>query len=62
MKSTETPKKRQKCQDNENDLDWVTSALRHCGNNDTVHVKLLCGADLLESFGTPNLWHSEDVS
>lgn len=27
-----------------------------------VVVKLLCGADLLESFGTPGLWADEDVS
>ncbi|XP_048639605.1 nicotinamide/nicotinic acid mononucleotide adenylyltransferase 1 isoform X2 [Marmota marmota marmota] len=25
-------------------------------------VKLLCGADLLESFGVPNLWKSEDIT
>ncbi|XP_037355137.1 nicotinamide/nicotinic acid mononucleotide adenylyltransferase 1 isoform X2 [Talpa occidentalis] len=25
-------------------------------------VKLLCGADVLESFGVPNLWKSEDVA
>ncbi|RMX61457.1 hypothetical protein pdam_00003534, partial [Pocillopora damicornis] len=25
-------------------------------------VKLLCGADLLESFAVPNLWADEDVS
>ena len=25
-------------------------------------LKLLCGADLLESFGTPGLWADEDVS
>lgn len=24
-------------------------------------VKLLCGADLLESFGVPSLWESEDI-
>jgi nicotinate (nicotinamide) nucleotide adenylyltransferase len=24
-------------------------------------VKLLCGADLLESFATPGLWESEDI-
>ena len=24
-------------------------------------LKLLCGADLLESFGTPGLWADEDV-
>ncbi|VEL42811.1 unnamed protein product [Protopolystoma xenopodis] len=27
-----------------------------------VRVKLVCGADLLESFATPNLWADEDVS
>ncbi|XP_069335414.1 nicotinamide/nicotinic acid mononucleotide adenylyltransferase 1 [Eulemur rufifrons] len=25
-------------------------------------VKLLCGADFLESFGVPNLWKSEDIA
>uniref|UniRef100_G3SFB5 Nicotinamide-nucleotide adenylyltransferase n=1 Tax=Gorilla gorilla gorilla TaxID=9595 RepID=G3SFB5_GORGO len=25
-------------------------------------VKLLCGADLLESFGVPNFWKSEDIT
>lgn len=25
-------------------------------------MKLLCGADLLESFGVPNLWKSEDIA
>ena len=25
-------------------------------------MKLLCGADLLESFAVPNLWKDEDVS
>ena len=25
-------------------------------------VKLLCGADLLESFAVPGLWEDEDVS
>lgn len=25
-------------------------------------VKLLCGADVLESFGVPNLWKSEDIA
>ncbi|KAM9299274.1 nicotinamide/nicotinic acid mononucleotide adenylyltransferase 1 [Gastrophryne carolinensis] len=27
----------------------------------TPQVKLLCGADMLESLGTPNLWKPEDV-
>lgn len=25
-------------------------------------VKLLCGADILESFGVPSLWKSEDIA
>ncbi|XP_019495339.1 PREDICTED: nicotinamide/nicotinic acid mononucleotide adenylyltransferase 1 [Hipposideros armiger] len=28
---------------------------------DVPKVKLLCGADTLESFGIPNLWKSEDI-
>lgn len=28
---------------------------------DPVRVKLLCGADLLESFAVPNLWKNEDI-
>ena len=27
-----------------------------------IQLKLLCGADLLESFGTPGLWQEQDVS
>lgn len=34
--------------------------VRSCG--ETVQIKLLCGADLLESFGTPGLWADDDVS
>lgn len=29
--------------------------------NDLIKVKLLCGADLLESFAVPGLWKEEDV-
>jgi nicotinamide mononucleotide adenylyltransferase len=28
---------------------------------DPVKIKLLCGADLLESFATPGLWDEDDV-
>lgn len=28
---------------------------------DTPHLKLLCGADVLESFGVPKLWKPEDI-
>lgn len=31
------------------------------GNSD-IEVKLLCGADVLESFAVPNLWKPEHVS
>ena len=31
-------------------------------NQAEVNLRLLCGADLLESFGTPGLWKDEDVS
>ena len=30
--------------------------------SDQLHLKLLCGGDLLESFGKPGLWKDEDVS
>lgn len=29
---------------------------------DVPQVKLLCGTDILESFGVPNLWKSEDIT
>ncbi|XP_018905576.2 nicotinamide/nicotinic acid mononucleotide adenylyltransferase 1 isoform X1 [Bemisia tabaci] len=29
--------------------------------NTPIQVKLLCGGDLLESFGTPGLWRDEDI-
>lgn len=31
-------------------------------SSDPIRVKLLCGADLLESFRRPGLWKEEDVS
>ncbi|XP_045513566.1 nicotinamide/nicotinic acid mononucleotide adenylyltransferase 3 isoform X1 [Pieris brassicae] len=31
------------------------------GNSEDVTVKLLCGADLLESFATPGLWSDDDL-
>lgn len=52
----------------QDDLDWVTkihSALpdginrQHAPLN--INVKLLCGADLLESFAVPGLWKEEDI-
>ncbi|XP_028921251.1 nicotinamide/nicotinic acid mononucleotide adenylyltransferase 1 [Ornithorhynchus anatinus] len=31
-------------------------------NKGALELKLLCGADLLESFGIPNLWKKEDIT
>nr|CAH7757274.1 unnamed protein product [Callosobruchus chinensis] len=46
---------------NESDTSWIPENVK---NNDVgpVKIKLLCGADLLESFGTPGLWADADVS
>jgi len=52
--------KRQKLEDlnnmnnNEQKTDWDLSQ--------PVHIMLLCGADLLESFGVPNLWKDSDIA
>lgn len=45
-------------------LSWVPDTLLNQNQNNKrkIQVKLLCGADLLESFAVPNLWASEDVS
>lgn len=39
---------------------WVPENIRQV--KDPVQLKLLCGADLLESFATPGLWDPDDVS
>lgn len=39
---------------------WIPENIREARGN--VKVKLLCGADLLESFSVPGLWAEEDVS
>ncbi|XP_066547522.1 nicotinamide/nicotinic acid mononucleotide adenylyltransferase 1 [Amia ocellicauda] len=31
-------------------------------SNDAPRIKLLCGADVLESFAVPNLWKQEDIT
>lgn len=38
---------------------WLPENIKNLNAN--VQVKLLCGADLLESFSTPGLWAPEDV-
>lgn len=43
-------------------VDGSTAWLTHLsGSTDTVTIKLLCGADLLESFARPGLWKDEDI-
>lgn len=43
--------------------DWVRTlpALRHYSTIYGPNMKLLCGADLIESFSVPNLWLDEDI-
>ncbi|XP_071170328.1 nicotinamide/nicotinic acid mononucleotide adenylyltransferase 1-like isoform X2 [Mytilus edulis] len=42
------------------DDDNANHNLRNKSDN-SVNLRLLCGADLLESFGTPGLWSEEDI-
>lgn len=46
------------------DMDWIPDKIKNSSTTEQtpIQVKLLCGADLLESFGTPGLWAEEDVS
>lgn len=43
--------------------EWIRTlpALRHYSTIYGKHIKLLCGADLLESFLIPNLWADEHI-
>lgn len=45
---------------NEEIPNWLPNNIREMTGN--VQVKLLCGADLLESFAVPGLWAQEDVT
>lgn len=38
---------------------WMPDGLRRTATH--IQLKLLCGADLLESFATPGLWKDEDI-
>lgn len=38
---------------------WIPEGLKKTASQ--VQLKLLCGADLLESFATPGLWKDEDI-
>lgn len=44
----------------EEDIPWLPDNEKNC-LNENVQIKLLCGADLLESFATEGLWSTEDV-
>ena len=55
--NNESPNKRQR----RDDLLWIPDDVKFCSGG-PLQVKLLCGADLLESFATPGLWMEEDVS
>ena len=55
--NNESPNKRQR----RDDLLWMPDDVKFSSGG-PLKVKLLCGADLLESFATPGLWTEEDVS
>lgn len=39
---------------------WISNNIKN-GVFGNIQIKLLCGSDLLESFGTPGLWSDEDI-
>ncbi|XP_011307366.1 uncharacterized protein Nmnat [Fopius arisanus] len=43
------------------DLEWIPENVRNGTDRSPIQIKLLCGADLLESFGKPGLWAEEDI-
>ena len=44
------------------DLDWIPENLKKNSDSTPIEIKLLCGADLLETFSIPGVWAEEDVS
>lgn len=44
------------------DIEWIPENVRNSSDSSPIQIKLLCGADLLESFKVFNLWMDEDVS
>ncbi|KAJ0036890.1 hypothetical protein NQD34_005567 [Periophthalmus magnuspinnatus] len=40
---------------------YVPSSSQNKGKSNGTRLMLLCGADVLESFGVPNLWKQEDI-
>ncbi|XP_054258955.1 nicotinamide/nicotinic acid mononucleotide adenylyltransferase 1-like [Macrosteles quadrilineatus] len=57
LSCNETPNKRQRCEEQQ----WLSHVLEHCNRDDKVVVKLLCGADVIQSFSVPNLWLDQDI-
>ncbi len=56
--------------ESEHEKEWTPTAqvlhvlqehLDHASDTTGAQLKLLCGADLLESFAVPNLWPDKDV-
>lgn len=43
-------------------LQFVENLNVNSNQNNAVNVRLLCGADLLESFAVPGLWNEDDVN
>ncbi|GAB1869412.1 Nicotinamide mononucleotide adenylyltransferase 1 [Camponotus japonicus] len=43
------------------DTEWIPENVKNCSDNTPIQIKLLCGADLLESFGICGLWLEEDI-
>ncbi|XP_071568010.1 nicotinamide/nicotinic acid mononucleotide adenylyltransferase 1 isoform X2 [Temnothorax nylanderi] len=43
------------------DTDWIPENVKNSSDNTPIQIKLLCGADLLESFGICGLWLEEDI-
>ncbi|XP_076650489.1 nicotinamide/nicotinic acid mononucleotide adenylyltransferase 1-like isoform X3 [Halictus rubicundus] len=43
------------------DLEWIPENVKNSPDRTPIQIKLLCGADLLESFGTTTLWAEEDI-
>ncbi|GAB0087492.1 Nicotinamide-nucleotide adenylyltransferase [Sergentomyia squamirostris] len=40
---------------------WLPGNLKQMTTTGSVQVKLICGADLLESFSVPGLWENDDI-
>ncbi|XP_025160655.1 uncharacterized protein LOC105182848 isoform X2 [Harpegnathos saltator] len=43
------------------DIEWIPENVKNSSDNTPIQIKLLCGADLLESFGICGLWLEEDI-